>query len=134
MRHSKVKKGYYRRKPFKPYDQWWKEKQEKERLQRERREWETARDAEIQDLMCFKEQAEDACSDRIVQQNGEDILEMRDGENDLMAIWGFLADYEHVVSQLQRHIPSLEYDPRIVSGLVVQSKAAGKSRSDWAPS
>lgn len=117
MRQFKVKKGYYRKKTFKPRAQWWKEKQEKERLQRERWEWEEARDAEIQNLMSFKEQAEDACSDRIIKQNGEHVLEMRDSDNDLMAIWGILADYEHVVSQLQSHIPTLEYDPRITNRL-----------------
>ena len=114
-----MKKTYYRRKPAKTHTQWWDEKREAERLRKERRKWEDERDARIQNLMLYKEEAEDVCGDRIVQKDGKNVLQMREGDTDLMVIWGILSFYENTVTQLQSHIPNLEYDHRIKSDLHV---------------
>ncbi len=114
MRQLAVKKQYYRRKPAKTYTQWWDEKQEAERLRTERRKWEDERDARIQNLMLYKEEAEDVCGDRIVQIDGKDVLQMREGDRNLMAVWGYRDLYQDTVLQLKKHIPNLEHDPRII--------------------
>lgn len=83
---------------------------------KEQREWEAARDEKLQDEMLFKEEIEDTCSDRIISENGEDIM-ILNGDYNLLHIWVFLAEYGSLIERLKQQIPNLEYDPRIAPDL-----------------
>lgn len=107
---------HYEPSTWKPHPIWWAERKEAERLRKERYEWETARDEKIQNLMQFKERAEDFCSVRIVNVEGSCALQLRAGDQPFEALT-YIADYEQVTAVLKAHIPNLEYDPRIASEL-----------------
>jgi len=111
-------KTHYKTRTWKPHHIWWAEKKAAERRAKERYEWEAARDESIQCAMLFKERAEDFCSCRITEIAGANILQLREGDDPFEA-FTCVADYEHAIIRLQRHIPHLEFDPRIVSDLQV---------------
>ncbi len=93
-----------------------------EKLAKERREWETARDERFQDDMILKDQIEDDCSKRIMNEDGKDIM-ILSGQYNLVHIWYSIAEYERIVQRLKERIPHLEYDPRIVPGLEYDFRA-----------
>ena len=109
---------HHKKSTWKPHHVWWAEKKEAERLRKERCEWEAARDETIQNLMQFKERAEDFCSVRIAEINGTDVLQLRDGDNPFEA-YTCIADYEHTIARLQLHISDLDYDIRIAAELPI---------------
>jgi len=114
-----MKKGYYRRKQQKTFIQWWDEKQKAEKLQRERNRKQREHDERLQMLMTYKEEAEDLLSDRIISQGGQDVYQMPPEHKNLMKVWEIRSWYPDFISELQRHIPNLEYDPRITNELRV---------------
>ena len=114
-----MKKGYYRRKQQKTFIQWWDEKQKAEKLQRERNRKQREHDERLQMLMTYKDEAEDLLSDRIISQGGQDVYQMSPEHKNLMKVWEIRSWYPDFISELQRHIPNLEYDPRITNELQV---------------
>ena len=122
-----MKKGYYHRKPRKTFIQWWDEKQKAEKLQSERNRKQREHDERLQMLMSYKEEAEDLLSERIITQNGKDVYQMPEEDKNMMKVWEILSWYPDLVIELQRSIPNVEYDSRIVDGLEIQLSAAEAS-------
>lgn len=113
-----MKTQYYKISKRTSLNVWWDERRAADKLAKERREWETARDENMQRLMEFKEEAEDYCSVRIIEENGCDTLQLWTGDLTFDA-WAFTTGYENAVRTLKNHIPHLDYDPRITSELIV---------------
>ncbi|MEM7779450.1 MAG: hypothetical protein AAF697_03545 [Pseudomonadota bacterium] len=95
------------------YNRWWTRKRAEEKRRREIWEAQQKLDEEIQRWMTLKEDAEEFCWPRFQKNaSGEDFIQLRGGET-IFTFGGLLMYYEDAVAFLKKHIPNLEYDPRI---------------------
>lgn len=96
------------------YNRWWERKRAQEKRSRELWAAQHKLDEEIQGWMTLKERAEEFCGPRFeTNAAGEEFIQLR-GKETMFTVWEFLLTYENAVEFLQKHIPNLDYDPRIV--------------------
>ncbi|MEP3422279.1 MAG: hypothetical protein ABJN35_11130 [Erythrobacter sp.] len=96
------------------YHRWWKRKQAAEKRRREIWEAQQKLDEEIEQWTQYKEKAEDFCHERFeLNSEGEWFIQLREKEN-MFHVLNHIHDIEQCMDLLKRHIPNLEYDPRIV--------------------